>query len=274
MQNIFEKFDENIGTERYYTELKNKLTIFSGECRTYPKGSTFSRIRYINEDEAEKFSKENLKKQDFYPPNPDEYRIPQGRFNAENVRVLYLADHPFVALKECNIKGKQHFLFSNIILSTEMHFLYIKESTHQATNMLYQLFNTKDTRFYSVINKISKDLLSLPICQGMAGIAYESVKVEIDYQDRLWGSISSSTNLFISDTFISETDLVAGWMCDCDSSFKIFKHILFKPSDTQGSDELIRISYHEDQSSFISETTKIMKKNIDEDKKRKGLLNG
>src|SRR5699024_10107649 len=124
-----------------------------------------------------------------------------------NVRVLYLADHPFVAMKECNIEGEQHFLFSNITLSKDMDFLYIKESSHPATNMLYQLFNTKDTRFYSVINRISKDLLSLSICQNIVGIAYESVKVEIGYQDPLWGPISSSINLFISDNFITNTEI-------------------------------------------------------------------
>lgn len=280
MKNIFNVFDAQIGVDGYYQILRDKLfpnskpdsidiATFPLECQTFRKGSLFSRVRSINNKNIQEFFETNITKDDFYPPKNHKISIPQGRFNAPNTRTLYLADHPFVAMKECCIEANQYFLLSYIKLSVDMHLLYVEKDKNEISDMIYHLLHSQDSNFYPVINKINDDILKFKEFQGMV---YDSVKIKAGYEDQVWGVIPTSKNLAISGECIKDTELSLAWLCSCDEKLSIYHHSLFKPLSNKKKNKLMRINYKDDKARFICEHTKAMKKLDDDSKKTKRLL--
>jgi len=279
MDNIFENFDESIGVDGYYQIIRNKLfplstktsidgTAFPLQGQTFRKGSVFSRVRPLSFEKVAEFREANVKLSEFYPPNPKAIQIPQGRFNGQNTRTLYLADHPFVAMKECAIEDGQYFFLSYIKLRTDMHFVSLEKSHGQVAVMLRQLLSSKDVKFYSLINKINDELLKF---EGFQGISYNSVKVSEGHTDQTWGAITSTKNIAMSGEYIKNTELAVSWICYCDEDYKIYQHDLFRPLSNKKKGRLTRVSIGSNKSAFICASKKIMDE-LNEGSKRTRLL--
>lgn len=279
MKNIFEKFDDKIGDDGYINILKDelfkshnstssgKIAAFPLEVKTYRKGAVFSRVRPL---ESPSEIDNNITPDEFYPPHPSKKDISQGRFNASKVRTLYLSDHPLISMKECGIKENQYFLLGNIELSVDMHFLYVKESKNKFTNMLNQLIHSKDSKFYSVINRIAETVLGFPEYQG---IVYRSVKIENSYQGHVWQELTTTFNIAIYNNHIKNTDLVAGWLCSTDKDLRIYEHSLFRPLSNKKKKKLSRLNYHPNNKKFIKETSLTKENLIAKSKHMERLLN-
>lgn len=132
-QSMFDVFDDEIGVDGYYEMFRAKLfpnsspnsidvAAFRLEGKIFRKGSSFSRVRRVSVEQAEKFVAGQITLDDFYPPKPHKMSIPQGRFNEGNRRVLYVAQHPLLAMKECELQTGEYFLLSYIELSIDMCF--------------------------------------------------------------------------------------------------------------------------------------------------------
>lgn len=281
MGGIFEIFDEKIGVDGYYQIIQRKLFPTSTETsidvaafhlqeRIFRKGSIFSRVRYIHEEKAEEFIKGNVTRDDFFPPKPHKIDIPQGRFNRTGERTGYLADHPFVAMLECDISAGDNFLLSNIEFSKNMRFVFVEPDKDEFSHLLYQLLNAKDERFYSVINKVNNDILSF---QGFQGIAYNSTKVPEGYVDQTWGTVDSTMNLALSGENIKQTELAAGWLAYCNESGRIFQRALFKPLSNKKKSKISRVNYQDNRSAYILESQKVMRELNEKKQKTAQLLN-
>lgn len=82
----FKKFDPNIGVEGYCRELRSLLFPNSGPdtfnatslnlgSRTYPKGSVFSRVRRLSEEDAKVFQEARIAVRSFFHPGDSMLRL-------------------------------------------------------------------------------------------------------------------------------------------------------------------------------------------------------
>lgn len=281
MGGIFEVFDEKIGVDGYYRIIQNKLfpastaksidvAAFHLQERIFRKGSIFSRVRYIHEEKVGEFIKGNVTRDDFFPPKPQKVDIPQGRFNRAGERTGYLADHPFVAMLECDIRTGDHFLLSTIKFSNNMRFVFVEPDKDEFSHLLHQLLNAKDERFYSVINKVNDDILSF---QGFQGIAYNSTKVDEGHVDQTWGIVDTTMNLALSGENIKQTELAVGWLAYCDEGGRILQRALFKPLSKKKKSKISRVNFRDNRSAFILESQKVMRELKEGKQKTTRLLN-
>lgn len=230
----FSKYSPEIGEDGYCKAIHDLL--FPGstidsidiarlnlESRTYCSGSVFSRVRRIQEPQAVAFLHGHLRPADFLPPQSPNI----GRFNDAGEKKLYLADHPYVALRECGILPGEFFLYSYFSFKNDMNFVDGNSITGDVGRILNELFRSKDEKFYGVINKVYKRYLEI---HELSGVAYESARVPSGTTNEAWGMISSTTNLAIAGESILEADLVGGWLARCDENHKPALFKLFTPS--------------------------------------------
>ncbi|MGR3885687.1 RES domain-containing protein [Pseudomonas sp. 1152_12] len=263
----FEKYDPFIGVAGYCAAIRKYLIPDSTpdtvsfaelpfESRTYCKGSIFSRVRRIRNEKLEKLLKTPLKVSDFFPPASETAQARAGRFNAEGERTLYLADHAFVALKECGIEPGEHFLFSYFVLKTDMHFVCVPPEEFRCTKLLSALFKSTDENFYPVITRTYNDYLNHATHHG---IAYDSVKVKENYYDSTWGEISSITNLALPEEKLPAAYLQVGWLARCDEHYRPYYLKMLLP-DAKKKKRLTTLTYHNNKSRFMAKHHEVMER--------------
>lgn len=260
----FEKFDPAIGVDGYCAAIRKYLIPDSTpdtfsfaalplESRTYCKGSIFSRVRRIRNEKLETLLKNPLAVSDFFPPASETVQTRAGRFNAVGERTLYLADHAFVALKECEIQPGEHFLFSYFVLKTDMHFVYAPPESSKYTKLINSLLKSKDESFYPVITRIYNEYLKYGTHHG---IAYDSVKVIEKFNDAKWGEISSVTNLAMDEDKLPAAYLQVGWLAQCDEHYRPHYLKMLLP-DIKKKKRLTTLTYHHNKSRFMAEHNKV-----------------
>lgn len=276
----FEIFDESIGIEGYYniireamfpnsTKFSFDMASFQIEERFYPKGSFFSRVRGVTQKKANEFLTGKININDFYPPRPNQIYIPEGRFNRAKDATMYLADHPFVAMKECDIVVGDFFLLSYFSLPKNMCFMHLEDNKDKISSLLYKLFKSRDKRFYPVINLIYSDLLKF---DKHDGIAYDSTKVKTGYVDvDSWGLISSVTNFAIQNINIRNFKFEVSWLMYCDENFKPVQYAIYTPLSNKKTSQLSKLNYAGNKNKFIEATNRINDR-LHEDKRRGKIL--
>lgn len=263
-QSAFDVFNDEIGVDGYYQMFRAKLfprsspqsvdvAAFQLEGRIFRKGSSFSRVRRVSVEQADKFVKGHITLDDFYPPKPHNLPIPQGRLNEGNRRVLYVAQHPLIAMKECELQAGEYFLLSYIELSVDMCFFYAAPGVDSFTDMVCQLLMSKDKKFYPVINRISDEMLRY---EGFHGIVYDSVKIPQGHVDVNWGPIPEPMNIAISGHYIRKTKLDVSWLSYCGDGYVPFLHAMFKPLSNKKKGKITHVSYWNDKPRFIAASTK------------------
>lgn len=190
-----------------------------------------------------------------------------GRFNVQGERKLYLADHPFVALKECGIQPGQHFLFSYFTLKADTYFVDAETTGSEFAEILNELFQSEDKRFYEVINRVYESYLDH---QEFQGIAYSSVRVPNKFNDEAWGEISSTTNLAMKEDHMPSAELVAGWLARCDELYRPSHLRMFASLNPKKKNRLTALTYHGNKSDFISSTKAML--DVVRDLRRKSEL--
>ena len=264
----FKEFDPSIGVEGYCNAIRDILFPNSSPTtldiaalelnyRIYVKGSIFSRVRPIEDSFVEKFRKEPVTRKEFFPAARSIKEASQGRFNAQGERKLYLADHPYVALKECGIEPGQHFLFSYFCFNTDTYFLDAEPNKTKFSKILHALFQSGDRRFYEVINKVYDSYLDYPEFQG---IAYSSARVPKKHYDIAWGEIESTTNLAMKEDHMPSADFLGGWLAVCDEEYRPRKLRIFIPSNPKKKEKLVATAYLGSKSKFISLTNELIQR--------------
>ena len=260
----FEKFDPTIGVDGYCAAIRKYLipdsmpdTFSSGvlplELRTYCKGSIFSRVRRVRDEKLRTLLKNPLTVSDFFPPEGEVAQTRIGRFNAAGERTLYLADHAFVALKECGIEPGEHFLYSYFILKTDTHFIYTPPNTSKYTKLINSLLKSKDENFYPVITRIYNEYLKY---DAHHGIAYDSVRVMEKHNDATLGEISSITNLAMDEEKLPAAYLQVGWLARCDEHYRPY-HLKILLPNIKKKKRLTTLVYHDNKSRFMAEHNKV-----------------
>nr|WP_262384115.1 RES family NAD+ phosphorylase [Pseudomonas fragi] len=248
------------------------VAAFQLEGQIFRKGSSFSRVRRISIEQAGKFVNGDIIIDDFYPPKPHKVEIPQGRFNEGNRRVLYLAQHPFVAMKECEVELGEYFLLSYIKLSVDMCFFRVVPGLNEFTDMMHRLLTSTDKKFYPVINRISDEMLRF---RGFHGIAYDSVKVPDGHSDQKWGPISSSINIAVSGEYIRKTEIDVAWLSYCGDEFVPYWQAMYRPLSNKKKNKITCLSYWSDKALFIEESSREQKRqNMNTEKIRRLLDRG
>ncbi|MBC3421344.1 RES domain-containing protein [Pseudomonas sp. RW3S2] len=222
------------------------------DSRTYCKGSVFSRVRRIKAARVHTFMSGTVDIGEFFPPAA---KTRMGRFNDQGERKLYLADHPYVALKECGIEPGDYFLFSYFTLQNDTHFVYADPDSGHFAKLLSDLFKSNDKGFYAVINDTAKRYLDF---DSHHGIAYDSVKVKKASSDNDWDNIDSITNLVVSESAMPAARLVVGWLAQCDERYRprYFRQFT-APAD--GRKRLVVVKYHGNESGFVAAHAQAMK---------------
>jgi hypothetical protein len=262
----FEEFDPKIGVDGYCNAIREVLfpnstpesvdkAILNLEYRIYTKGSIFSRVRPIQKSDFNKFLVGAVHRKEFFPPTRSVAQVPIGRFNNRGERKLYLADHPYVALRECGIEPGDYFLFSYFSFKADTFFIDANSDGSRFYKLLNSLFQSNDNRFYEVINRVYENYLDY---EGFQGIAYNSVKVKKGYQDDSWGEVDSATNLAMKEDDMPSADLMAGWFAQCDESYRPRYLRMFRPLNPKKKSKLTPSSYHDNKSQFILENSQIM----------------
>ncbi len=263
----FREFNPAIGTDGYFEAIRALLhprsTLTSTDVaalrlhtRTYPKGSIFSRVRPIRKDDADKFLSNKIGVREFFPPLPNIAKTGMGRFNVTGERKLYLADHPYVALRECNIHEGDFFLYSYFSFNNKMRFIEANSAGSEVGRVLNELFLSKDDRFYDVINRVYKSYLEQ---YRWAGVAYESARVSKGEHVEAWGRIGSSTNLAISEPAIADTEMVGGWLAQCGAKYQpIFMKMFSFYSNPKKRRRLSGISYRGNEREFLARYSTLM----------------
>ena len=280
VEGIFKKFDDDIGVDGYYRMFRSKLfpnstpDSFDGaayqlQSQIFRKGSSFSRVRRLSVDQASKFVSGEITIGDFYPPKPHKIEIPQGRFNEANRRVLYVAQHPFVAIAECDVEVGEYFLLGYLKLSVEMRFFRVVPGVNEFTDMVYELLMSPDKKFYPVINKVSNELLRF---QGFHGVVYDSVKVSQGHEDPTWGAISSTENIAISGEYIKKTELDVAWLSYCGDGLVPYQHSMFRPLSNKKKSKISCLNFWSNKSLFIAESTREQKRQNLDFQRNKRLL--
>ncbi|WP_168197680.1 RES domain-containing protein [Brenneria corticis] len=257
----FDVFDESLGVDGYYSLIRDvffpnstpesfDLALFPANERYYPKGSLFSRVRRIDQDTALKFYNGYISLSDFYPPNPKKINTSEGRFNAKNESIFYLADHPYVAMKECDISVNDYFLLSYFSSQKKMCFLEVENGNHPLSNLMYRLFLAKDKRFYPVINLVYSNLLKF---DKYDGLVYKSVKVVGEHKIKgNWEGVSSIINLAITSENIKNFKFELSWMNFCDSNYMPVQYSIFYPLSPKKSKKLFKLNFLGNKKKFIS----------------------
>jgi len=262
----FEQFDPKVGVNGYFNAIRTELfpnstpgsvdaAALNLRCRIYTKGSIFSRVRLIHESEFSKFNYERLTPKEFFPPTHSVAKIRIGRFNNKGERKLYLADHPYIALRECGIEPGDYFLFGYFSLKVAMRFIEVNPKDSKFCKLTNDLLQSKDERFYEVINRVYEKYLNY---EGIQGIAYKSVKVNEGYQDDVWGEVKSTTNLAMAEENIPSADLVVGWFAQCDGSYRPRFFRMFRSLSPKKKNKFTSFSYHNNKSKFIFENSRAM----------------
>lgn len=274
----FEKFDANIGVAGYCAAIRKYLMPDSTpetfsvaqlpfESRLYCKGSIFSRVRRIRNEKLDDFLNSPLKSSDFCAPEVEKTRA--GRFNAQGERTLYLADHPFVALKECEVEPGDHFLLSYFVFKTDTQFVSASASKSKYTKLLNSLLTTKDKNFYEVITRTYNDLLNYKTHHG---IAYNSVKIPEKHCHTTWGEIDSITNLAMTEEKLSAAELQVGWLARCDEHYRPY-YIKILSHDVKNKKRIFTSQdYHKNKSRFMTEHRKAMRQIYQLSKRTKTLI--
>lgn len=273
----FEKFDPAIGVDGYCEAFRRLLypnstpqtfdaAALNLQYRIYVKGSIFSRVRPIEGHDLERFLSNTITRNEFFPATPRIAEAKLGRFNAQGERKLYLADHPYVALKECDIKPGQYFLFSYFCFNTDTFFMDAESGGSEFSKALNALFISRDRQFYEVINRVYNTYMDYPEFQG---VAYSSVRVPDKHHDLAWGEIDSTTNLAMKEDHMPAADLVAGWLAQCDENYKPRYFRMFAPLNRK-KNKLAALSYRGNKSRFASDTQAMMREI--QDIKRKAVL--
>jgi hypothetical protein len=262
----FEEFDQKIGLDGYCNAIRDALfpnstpesvdaAALNLEYRIYPKGSIFSRVRPIQKSDFNKFLVGAVTRKEFLPPTRSVAQVPIGRFNNQGERKLYLADHPYVALRECGVEPGDFFLFSYFSFKSDTRFIDANPDGSKFYKLLNSLFQSTDKRFYEVINRVYENYLYY---EGFQGVAYDSVKVHEGYQDDAWGEVDSTTNLAMTEEDMPSADLMAGWFAQCDESYRPRYLRMFRSLSPKKKSKLTSLSYHDNRSQFIFENSKIM----------------
>jgi len=273
----FKEFDPSIGADGYCSAIRNVLfpnskpatldiAALSVKYRIYVRGSIFSRVRPIDNPLVDKFLKEHVTRKEFFPATRSVKDASIGRFNAQGVRKLYLADHPYVALKECGIEPGQHFLFSYFSFSADTYFMDAEPNETKFSKILHDLFQSEDRRFYEVINRVYESYLDYPEFQGLA---YSSARVQKNYHDPVWGEIDSTTNLVMKEDHMPSAELLGGWLAICDEKYRPRYLRIFIPNNPKKKQKLVSTSYQGNKSKFISLTQELVRKT--QDTKRKSV---
>ncbi|EOT1171096.1 hypothetical protein ACNKCP_002253 [Cronobacter dublinensis] len=277
----FDVFDESIGVIGYFnyikkimfpnsTEFSFDIAEFRASENTYPKGSYFSRVRWISQEKANEFINGHVDINDFYPPRPHLNDIPEGRFNSMNSATMYLSDHPFIAMKECDIKEGDFFLLSYFSLPKNMCFLYLNGKGDKLSVMLYSLLKTKDKRFYPVINLVYSELLKF---NKHDGIEYDSTKIDANYIDKNgWGPISTVKNYAIQNERIKSFKLEVSWLATCGKNNKPIEHAMFLPLSNKKRNQISILRYSDNKKIYGYKTTELKEKMQDNYRKGKRLL--
>ncbi|OCW96266.1 RES family NAD+ phosphorylase [Alishewanella sp. HH-ZS] len=278
--NLFQVFDEDIGVEGYYNIIRESLfsnpdpddfvaAIYQARQRIYRKGAIFSRVRKLSVVEFNKFSTEGINVSEIYPPKPDKTSIPQGRFNSAGKRVMYLADHPLIAMKECDVNKGDFFLLSNFSLSKDMNFIEIVSNKDQFSGLVYELLQTKDKRFYPVLNRVNEDFLHL---NGIHGIVYHSTKLDDEtIRDGNFG-IESTFNIAISGDYIRHTTLEYSCLAHCAEGHQPVLYSMFQPLSNKKRKKLKELVYRKSRRTFEIEIIKIFALMKQKEKRNKILL--
>lgn len=262
----FDIFDPQVGVDGYCSAIRKylfpnsnpfsfSLAAFSFESRTYCKGAVFSRVRGLSPERAKKFLTGSVSVSDFFPPTTETGKVSVGRFNEEGERKLYLADHPYVALKERGIEPGEYFLFSYFALKSDTHFVYADPDGSDFSRILYSLFKSSDERFYGVIRRVYNEYLSY---DSHHGIAYDSVKVNKKQFDTTWGEIKSVTNLAMDEKGFPAAYLRAGWLARCDENYHPQFLKMFVPVASR-KNRLTALAFNGNESKFESEYDKLNK---------------
>lgn len=264
----FKEFDPSIGVDGYCNAIRDILFPNSSPTtldaaalklnyRIYVKGSIFSRVRPIEDSLVEKFLKESVTHKEFFPATRGVKEASLGRFNVQGERKLYLADHPYVALKECGIEPGQHFLFSYFCFSTDTYFMDAEPNETKFSKILHELFQSEDRRFYEVINRVYESYLDYPEFQG---IAYSSARVPKKCHDVAWGEIDSTTNLAMKEDHMPSAELLGGWLALCDEEYRPRHLRIFIPNSPKKKKKLMATDYLGSKSKFISLTHELVQK--------------
>ncbi|EIY5470594.1 MULTISPECIES: hypothetical protein [Enterobacteriaceae] len=276
----FDVFDESIGIDGYYryiqsqafpnsTETSFEIASYNAIGNIYPKGTVFSRVRWISKERANDFVHGNIDINDFYPPRPHINSIPEGRFNKLNSTTMYLSDHPFVALKECNIKEGDYFLLSYFSLPRRMSFIQIESEKDNLSQIFVNLLRTQDKRFYPLINMVYSNLLKF---DAHDGVVYNSVKVDADYVDvNCWGKITSAKNFAIQDERIKNFKLEVSWLMYCNKNLQPVEHAMYVPLSNKKKNKIMTIAYQKNREAYKVSTNKI-KKQLFERKAKTNIL--
>lgn len=274
----FDVFDDSIGVIGYFQQIKSIMfpnsTEFSFDIagfraseNTYPKGSYFSRVRKISQAKANEIIVGYVDINDFYPPRPHLNDIPEGRFNSMNSATMYLSDHPFIAMNECDIKEGDFFLLSYFSLPKNMCFLRLDAKGDKLSVILYNLLKTKDKRFYPVINLVYSELLKF---DKHHGIEYDSTKIDANYIDENgWGPISTVKNYAIQNERIKSFKLEVSWLVTCGKNNKPIEHAMFLPLSNKKANQISTLKYSDNKSKYAYLTTDIKEKM--QDNYRKGM---
>ena len=262
----FGEFDPAIGVDGYCDAIRRVLypnstsesveaAALKLEYRIYVKGSIFSRVRPIGAPDLDRFLNSRITRNEFFPATPRVAEATIGRFNAQGERKLYLADHPYVALKECGIEPGQHFLFSYFSFNTDAFFMDAEPAGTPFSEILSALFKSHDKRFYEVINRVYASYMDYPEFQG---VAYSSVRVPKMHHDVAWGEIDSTTNLAMKEDYMPAANLVAGWLAQCDEYYRPRYLRMYAPLNPKKKNKLAALTYRGNKSEFISSTNAMM----------------
>ncbi|WP_241649908.1 RES domain-containing protein [Rosenbergiella collisarenosi] len=260
----FDSFDESIGFDGYYNLIRKTLfpnstessydaSAYQCELRTYPKGTCFSRVRLLSNQKATDFFHGEIAISDFYPPQPSMVDIPEGRFNLAKNATMYLADHPYVAMKECNVSEGDFFLLSVFSLKKDMSFIHIEDLKEAVSSLFYELLRTKDKRFYPLINQVYSEFLSFDMHDG---ILYDSTKVELGDVDNI-GMISSIVNLAIQSANIDEFKFKHAYLMICSENYTPIEWSIFLPLNNKESKALSQLNYSGNEDEYVELSNKV-----------------
>lgn len=263
----FKEFDPNIGVEGYCRELRSLLfpnsapdtvnaTSLNLGSRTYPKGSVFSRVRRLSEEDAKVFQETRIAVKEFLPPRRFDVEVSAGRFNKKGERKLYLADHPYVAMRECRIKPGEYFLLSQFSLDVETTFVEAENTGGEFMEALISILRSEDIRFHEVTAIVADDYLNY---DAMHGIAYNSVRVPVGHEDPVFGKVTSTTNLVMKEQYVPSAQLLAGWLFKCDEDGHPSHVSLFVPCSQKKKKKLTTIHHRANKRLYLEKNQKLLR---------------
>ncbi|ULS51971.1 hypothetical protein [Pectobacterium carotovorum] len=195
-----------------------KITKFESQSKTFPKKSGFSRVRVIRQHEVERFINGNVNISDFYPPDPKNIVLCDGRYNDKKNRVMYLSDSPETAEIECNVQEGDYFLRSQFSLNIPMIFFSLSKKSN-ITKPFIELINSRDSRFYPVINYLMAHVMRF---NNFHGCFYESIPA-----NKLKKYNKSKTNLVIWEEYIDQVDMEFSFLCHRKDKKTNYLHLFY-----------------------------------------------